>query len=514
MNDALKQLLSYLRGMWRYRWYAVGVAWAICIIGWIVVSRIPDYYSASTRVYVDTRTVLKPLLRGLAIEPGGGITREVQLMTKTLLSRPNLEKVARMTDLDLKAKTPESMEGLINQLSNKITVQDAKRGPNLFTISYEDSNPDLAKRVVQSLLTIFVETSLGASREDTDSAQKFLENQLKEYEQKLTEAENRLKEFKQKNVGIMPSDGKSYFDRLQSAIAILEDANLSLREAENRRDELKRQLEDEEPELLITEDGKVVASSYSDKVRNAEEDLEKMLLTMTDQHPDVVQLRNYIARLKKAEDKKLNEDGGAKNTESDNFDKSNPVYQQLKISLGEAEANVASLKTRKDEYERRVEELKKAVDIIPQIEAELKQLNRDYGVHKANYDKLLQRLESAKISQDAEESSDSANFKVIDPPHVPSKPSGPNRVLLMSVVLMLGLGAGLGLSLVMYLIKPTFDTRKSLAEFANLPVLGSVSMLWTPAQIQERRMEIMMFGMAGLGMIFLYFMILIFQMIG
>ncbi|MDH5437184.1 MAG: chain length-determining protein, partial [Gammaproteobacteria bacterium] len=458
MNDVLIQILSYARGMWRYRWYAVGVVWLVCLIGWIAVFRIPDQYSASTRVYVDTRTVLKPLLRGLAIDQGGGIQREVQLMTRTLLSRPNLEKVARMTDLDLNAKTPESMEGLINNLASNITITAAKRGPNLFTISYDHSNPELAKRVVQSLLTIFVETSLGANREDTDSAQKFLVKQIKEYEEKLVEAEDRLKEFKRKNVGMMPGEGKSYFQNLQSAMLVLEEAKLSLKEAENRRDELKRQLEDEEPDLLITDDGEVVASSYSSKIKALEEKLDMKLLEYTGSHPDVLSLKKSIALMKKREDKKLQEGGSTKDEPRESaFDKTNPVYQQLKISLGEAEANVASLKTRADEYERRVEHLKQAVDTIPQIEAELKQLNRSYSVHKENYNKLLSRLESAKMSQQAEETTDTTNFKVIDPPHAPSHPTGPNRILLMSIVLIGGLLAGMGLSLLMYMMKPTFD---------------------------------------------------------
>lgn len=516
MNDVLIQMLSYARGMWRYRWYAVGVVWLVCLIGWIVVFRIPDQYSATTRVYVDTRTVLKPLLRGLAIDQGGGIKREVQLMTRTLLSRPNLEKVARMTDLDLNAKTPESMENLINNLASNVTITAARRGPNLFTITYDDSNPELAKRVVQSLLTIFVEASLGANREDTDSAQKFLVKQIQEYEQKLIEAEDRLKEFKRKNVGMMPGEGKSYFQNLKSAMLVLDEAQLSLKEAENRRDEIQRQLEDEEPDLLITDDGEVVSasSSYSPKIKNLEDKLDMLLLEYTKSHPDVVSLKKSIRQMKNREDKKRKEATSTKDDpEEPVFDKTNPVYQQLKISLGDAEANVASLKTRADEYLRRVEHLKQAVDTIPQIEAEMKQLNRSYNVHKENYNKLLSRLESAKMSQQAEETTDTANFKVIDPPHAPSHPTGPNRILLMSIVLIGGLVAGIGLSLLMYMMKPTFDTRRSLAEFAHLPVLGSVTMLWTPAQIQERRMAIIMFGLSGLGIIFIYFIILAFQIV-
>jgi uncharacterized protein involved in exopolysaccharide biosynthesis len=85
------------------------------------------------------------------------------MMTRQLVSRPTLEKVARMTDLDVKAKTPEQTEAMLNGLASRISIADAGR-ENLYTISYQDANGELAKKVVQSLLTIFVETSLGKTR--------------------------------------------------------------------------------------------------------------------------------------------------------------------------------------------------------------------------------------------------------------------------------------------------------------------------------------------------------------
>lgn len=504
MNETLLQILSYARGMWRYRWYAIALAWAISIVGMAMVMKMPDEYSASARIYVDTRTVLRPLLRGLAVDTGVGTKSQVQLMTRTLLSRPNIEKVLRMTDLDLSAKSPEEKEFFIDKLTRNVSVTSARRGPNLFTISYSDKDPQKSKRIVQSLLTIFVETSLGASRKDTDSAQRFLKKQIGDYEIKLNQADDRLKEFQRKHIGMMPGEGSGYFNRLQSSLAVLEEAKLALREAENRRDELKRQLEDEEPELNMFSGENV--SSDSPRIQALQIKLDELLLKYTNKHPDVIEIKRTIAVLKRKE----KQSGSSDKNEGD---KTNPVFQQIKISLGEAEANAASLRTRVEEYKKRVDDLEKAVDTIPQIEAELKKLNRDYNVHKSNYTKLVSRLESAKMSQEAEETADTAKFKIIDPPHVPLSPSGPNRALLMFIGLVVGLGAGMVLALGMYLVKPTFDTRKLLSEVTNLPVLGSVSMLWTPGQIQERRRDIVMFSIAGLGLFIVYGLALSLQLI-
>ena len=192
MHEVFDQVLSYLKASWRYRWYAVILAWSLSMIGWAVVYRLPDQYEASARVHVDTQSILRPLLAGLAVQPN--TDQMVSMMARTLMSRPNLEKVIRMADLDIKLKTPEEREGRINALSKQLKIGTAG-SENLYVISYQNTNPVEAKRVVQSLLTIFVEGSLGDKRKDSDSARRFLDEQLKAHGEKLVAAENAVTEL-------------------------------------------------------------------------------------------------------------------------------------------------------------------------------------------------------------------------------------------------------------------------------------------------------------------------------
>src|SRR5512143_2907786 len=252
MDQLLQQILSYAKATWQRRWWGVAVAWLVCVVGWTWVILIPDRYEASARVYVDTQTLLRPLLSGLAVEPN--VEQQIKLMTRQLVSRPTLEKVARMTDMDVKAKTAEQTESMLTNLAEKITIADAGR-ENLYTISYQDANADLAKKVVQSLLTIFVETSLGKTRQDISSSARFIEGQLQDYLQKLNDAENALKLFKQKHIGMMPGQGGDYYTKLSEVSGLLRQAQLDQQEAIKRRDQLKRQLADEDPELAAAAAG-------------------------------------------------------------------------------------------------------------------------------------------------------------------------------------------------------------------------------------------------------------------
>ena len=199
MHDAVDQFLAYLKGAWRYRWHAVVVSWLVAIGGWCYVYTLPDRYEASARVYVDTQSVLRPLLAGLTVQPN--VDQMVSMMSRTLISRPNMEKVIRMADLDIKLKTPEDREALILRLGRDLQIRTTGR-ENLYTIAYAEKNPQEAKRVVQSLLTIFVEGSLGDKRKDSDSARRFLDEQLKAYSDKLVAAEDCVHRIQAQERGI------------------------------------------------------------------------------------------------------------------------------------------------------------------------------------------------------------------------------------------------------------------------------------------------------------------------
>lgn len=504
MHDLIVQLKTYLRGVWRYRWTMMAATWFVCIAGWAFVYQMPDQYEATARVHVDTQSMLRPLLRGLAVQTS--VQQQVVLMTRTLLSRPNLEKVARMTDMDLKAKTPEKMDNLLEGLRHEIQIKGAGK-VDLYTISYENSDPQLAKRVVQSLLTIFVESSLGETRKDSDVAQSFLQKQVKDYESRLKAAEERLKEYKRTHVGLMPSEGKDYFQRLQDATNKLQQIKVSLEEAKTRRDELKRQIDGEEPAFGITnqpnsQSTAQLDSPLNERIQRLEEKLDSLLLKYTPQHPDVLAIKRTIKDLKEQRKKELA--AMPKGAAEDQSLNQNPVYQQMKIQLSNAQANVAALKVRYNAQKAQVDNLRKMVNTLPQVEEDLTQLNRDYTINKQNYEKLLARLESARISQQADQEANDVKFKIIDPPRVPTQPSAPNRPLFMSIVLLGGVLSGLALAVFMSQVKMTFDNRRSLADAIGLPVLGSVSVIWTSPMVLKRRLAKAFFVMVTLLLVSVY----------
>jgi polysaccharide chain length determinant protein (PEP-CTERM system associated) len=346
---------------------------------------------------------------------------------------------------------------------------------------------------------MFVESGLGGKRKDTESAKQFIDEQIKVYEKKLLEAEDRLKNFKLRHLSLNIGEGKDAFGRMADASTALNQARLALREAENSRDALKRQIAGEEPVLL---DGIVESSApffntsvpeLDSRMDAQKRNLDILLQRYTEAHPDVVGARRLLRDLEEQKRQELAARKAAMKPKSGAAVAipnvaNNPVYQQLKLSLAEAEANVASLQTRVAEYQARYERGRASIQMVPEIESEFIQLNRDYGIHKSNYESLVGRRESASMSSDMEASSGTADFRLIDPPRVTPTPVAPNRVRLFTMALLGAVGAGILASFAAGQIRRRFFDASSLKSATGIAVLGTVSLIVSePMKRRERR---------------------------
>lgn len=502
MNDFARHAKDVLKGMWRRRWAGLLVAWLVGVAGAGVLIGLPDQYQASARIYVDTESVLRPLMSGITVQRN--VTEELTILSRILISRPNVEKLIRMTDMDLNVKSPQTHEKLVDSTMRTLEIRSVHRGDNLYLISYQDPNPAQAKRVVQSLLSIFLESSLGNKRRDSEQAQKFIDEQIKSYEQKLVEAENRLKEFRLRYLGIAGGD-RDFFGQLAQLNEGLTQARVELRAAEQSRDALKRELAGEEPVFLpapgasadAVADGPV--PEIDTRLATLKQSLDELLRRYTDEHPDVVSARRLIAALETERRQALEARGKLGPVRSGSADR-NPVYQQLKVNLAESEAAVAALRARVADHEARYSRLKERQRLVPEAEAELARLNRDYEVQKRNYEGLVARRESAVMSKELQSAEGIGEIKIIDPPRTSPQPVAPNRAALLPLVLAAALGAGLLASFAVSQLLPTFQDSRMLREVAGRPVLGTISLIPSPVlKVRDRRQAVLFAaGFAGL----------------
>ena len=500
MESVRTLLFQYLRAAWRRRWLGVVVAWLVCGFGWVGTYTVPNQFESNARLFVDADAILTPLLRGIAADSAP--TTQLEILQRTLLSKPNLEKLVSKTDLDLTLNGPSDRERLIGRLASEIHVTPQTK--NLFTISYRDKSPKLAHDVVQTLLTIFVESATGSNRTDMENARRFLERQIQSYEQQLRAAEKRRADFRVRYMEILPNDLNPNIGALEGARSAVQQISGRLQDAVIQRDSLRQEVENPPP-MLVAEGGVYAPGTnipIKTKVQEAEETLRGMMFKYTDQHPDVITQKRLIEFLKT----EAAEGGAAKpkaaaageeasaGTTTPKRSVPNPGYDQLKLKLIDSDTQVASLTRQRDEAVRTQDRLEKISKEQPGLFAEYQNMDRDYNVLRRNYEELLGRLQSANIAQAADTQADKVKLQIIDPPEVPRIPVAPNRPLLVTGVLMGGLAVGLGITILFGQFDRSFSSVDELRTL-GLPVLGGISVLGM-APFRQRLMTALRFGAA------------------
>ena len=503
--DSFRLLIEqYARAAWRRRWIGMLIAWLICGAGWVGVYLVPNQYESSARLYVDADAILTPLLRGLAADSAP--TSQLEMLQRTLLSRPNLEKLISKTDLDLSAAGPSDRERLLQSLAQAIQVKPQTR--NLFTITYRDKSPKLAHDVVQTLLSIFVEGATGTNRVDMENAKRFLEHQISSYEQQLRAAERRRADFRTKYLDVLPADlnpDRPYTSATEAARNSVRDIDGRLQDAVIKRDTLRKELANA-PAMLVAEDNSRLQGQIRTRLQEAEEQLRMLQLKDTEQHPDVIAQKKLIEALKRSREGAAPANGGAGRADSaasaGKRSVSNPVYEQLKVRLVEADTAVASLQRQRATEAELLDRLEKVQREQPGLVAEYQNMDRDYSVLRKNYEELLNRLQSANLAQAADIQADKVKLQIVDPPETPRLPVTPNRLLLVSGVLLAGIGGGFAFTILLGQLDRSFSTVDQLRDI-GLPVLGGISILGRPPLLQ-RMLVVARFSAAVVALVGVY----------
>jgi polysaccharide chain length determinant protein (PEP-CTERM system associated) len=496
MTPALDHVLDEVRGAWRFRWIALLSAFVVAFVGWAIVFALPDRYEADAQVFVDTRTALKPALQGLTTDQN--VDAQINYVRQSLLEGPQLERIARETDVLPDTVTDERARAkILDRLSNRITLTVLNAGNQgderstagtIYAFHYIDGERARSLRVVESLLNTFVEQTLGGKREGSEQAQKFLETQIKDYEQRLSGAEDKLAAFKKKNVGLMPSEQGGYFAQLQKEVDAAKKAETDLSIAMSRRDELAKQLHSDS--VLSAAGGSATTggrglgggSDTLSRIQETQAKLDELLLKYTDKHPDVVATRATLEELKSRRTTELESlrRGDASAVASSGAG-NNPVYQSMQLELNKVDVEIAALRRELAQHQGTVAELRQRLNSAPQVEAEFQQLNRDYDVNKAQYTALLESYQKARLGERADNAG-SVRFEVVLPPTSPVVPVWPRRTVWLAGIWMAALAVGAGIAYGLHTMRPIVSSVRAINEITRFPVLGVVSVAFPTAQ--------------------------------
>ena len=501
MNGLYDEFRIALHRVWNRRWFALAVAWGICLLGWLVVALIPNTYASEAKLYVGDQAVLSSNV----IDDRTDQRQRMDQIQQTLLSADNLEKVIRGTQLGETITSDREMATKIVALRENIEVKSDK--PNVFDITVKQSGygrsdgeaAALARDIAQKIIDIFQEENIAGGAGRTGQALRFLDRQLTDRQKELQDAEQKRVAFETQNLGLLPGAG-SASQQLLGARAELSQIDSQLASAQSSLGALNGQLAGT-PRSLSTP-GQGGGNSAATQLGQVQGELAAARARgWTDSHPDVIAMKSQIASLRAAASAAPSSGGGG-------YTAPNPAYTSLQAMQADRAAAVAALRARKSELESNVSQLTGRQAAEPGVQAEYERISQDYDVLKQQYDKLLAERENTRLRGDVEQQSDLTQFRVVNPPSASRVPAAPNRPLLLAAVLILGIGGGAGSAFALSQLRTSFPTPASLERASGLPVIGSISEMLSDAQraARKKRMKLFFGGTGALAGVFLLLM--------
>jgi polysaccharide chain length determinant protein (PEP-CTERM system associated) len=506
MHDLIEEVLSQARNAWRFRWWGVAAAWGVAVAGWIGVAIQPDVYEASTRILVDSSSVLTPLLGNQIVE--SDVLSRLDTVRQSLLGRENLEAVAIENDLDATAISDADRDRVLDGLASTVEISAALANPRApigsrdsvtaFTITYSHTDPRTAVGVVTSFKDILIEKTLAGNTAESELAGTFFEQQIAANSLLLEQAKQARLDFLREHADSLPSSGGGIQERTQRELEALADANREKRLAESGLAELQRKLSGEAE--LVPGDADLgnrapPPGSLDDQIRIARAEYERLARRYTDAVPQVRDAKSYLEELE-AERAELLRARGVLDPEQELSSLStNSVHEEIRIAITETEVKIAQLSQDIEDREKRIAELQSQLTSVLAVEQELDGLNGDIEGYEETGRALATAQQRQRLTDQAT-ATDPAHFLIPNPPRAGTDPVAPKRLLLLAGVFAAALGTGGGLCWLLAQLKPVFSTARVLREVVGIPVLGCVGHV-TLSRAAKSRQRWSFIGFAG-----------------
>lgn len=466
----------------RRRRVAIAVVFAaIALIALVVGLSWPKKYEASTTILVQESNIIAPLMKGAATPTG--TANRADIARAVILSQPVLHQVLAAGGWLADHPGPVELDRITTGIKERTTVKFSR--DNLLTITYYDSNPNRAYQVTRLFGQLFISDSLASKQRESRDAFDFINGQVQAYKQKLTSAEDKLKAYREGNVDARTGSEAATASRINELRSQVENARMDLMEKRSQEASLVAQLSGESEVSAV----QTTQGIYQAQLAELQGKLDKLLLTYTDDYPDVVRTRHQMQDLKQqlaqANARKLAAQGG-KPTALDSSVQINPLYQQMKGDLTALRGQIAAATARMNASQAMLNDEMERSRRIAGSENITAELTRDYDVNRDVYQDLLKRRENARVSMDLDATKQGLTFTVQNPATKPLLPTGLRFAHFAAAGVALGLAVPFGLLFGIARFDPRVRSAEQLERLTGLRALATVPYYATP---EDRRRE-------------------------
>ncbi len=540
MDEEVRSVHDYLDIVKRRKWQFIVPALLLFLVTAAAAFLLPPVYRSTATILIEQQEIPEDLVRSTVTSFAD---QRIQTISKRVMTKSNLAKIIKKYDLYKEERRTESMVKVADKMRDDIKLEmvsadvvDPRSGrPReatvAFTLSYENRSPQLAQRVANEIVSLFLEENLRVRRESTKETARFLEEEGRKLNEKISELEAKLAKFKEKNAGALPE----YAALNQQMLTRMEDEvskiDQQIRNLKDRKIYLRSQLSQLDPNgSLYSVDGKRILTPEG-RLKALQVQYISMTTKYAKDHPDMVKIRREIKALKKeigindntgelqtqleaqkatladlqkrysddypevkrlkksvaATESMLIKAGGRKSNHKPSIQQAkNPAYVELQTQLESTDAELRSLEAQRTDYKQRIASLEKKMMRAPEVEREYRALTRDYDNSVAKYKEIKAKQQQARLAESLEEERKGERFSLIEPPALPEEPAKPNRPAILLLGFLLALGAGAGHVALRESLDDTIQSSKEAVELLSIPPMAVVPYI-NNAEDRKRR---------------------------
>lgn len=463
-----------LRKHW---WILPTCALGFGVAGVIVASQIPKQYTSRTLVLVSQPAVPADYVKPVVTED---LSQRLSSMKGEILSRSRLEPIIEKFNLYVEDRTKMHMEDLVERLRKTVEITPLEPTPGTqdrnipgFSVNVTFKNAQLAQQICTEITSMFLEQNSRSLEQEASRTTSFIGQQLGDAKAKLDEQDAKLAQFKRQYIGSLPEETQGNLTLLTTLNNQLDANTQALARAQQDKAFNESLLSQQEANWkgLQTEQK---PETLEEQLRTRQDQLAVLESRYTAEHPDVVKLKSEIAELKK----KIEEGPNPNDTPAKSRKLAEPAeMQQLRAKIQDAELTYGGLLKRQTKIQDQIRVLESHIEASPMVEQQLKELTRSYQSALEFYNDLLKKRENSEMAKNLVHEQEGEQFRVLDPPSLPTSPSFPKILTFAGG----GVGGGTVLALVIFYLlmatDKTLHTEKEVETYLQLPVLASVPAL-------------------------------------
>jgi protein tyrosine kinase modulator len=463
----------------RHRWILPLTVIGCGALGLLTAIVLPKRYTSQTLVLVDQPTVPTEYVRPVVSEE---LNHRLASMQEQILSRTRLQPIIEKFGLYANDRGRIHVEDLVERLRNSVTVKPLEpmagtqnRSLPGFYVNVTFDNALSAQQICTEITSMFMEQNTKERERQASQTTSFLSGQLDEAKSKLDEQDAKLAQFKRLHLGSLPQEEQANLSLLAGMNSQLEANTQAVSRAEQEKALNESLLNQQEATWKMSQTGQNPETAEQQLIL-LQDQFASLLARYTAEHPDVIKLKNQIEELKKhmAEAPKTSGQGSG-STRASAIE--SPQMQQLRAKLRQDEVSIFGLTKRQNQIQDQIRQLQARIQASPVVEQQFKEITRSHQTALDFYNDLLKKHEQSAMASDLEHQQQSEQFRVLDPPSLPEKPSFPKKSYFAGGGLGGGLVLGLGLLYLIAFNDKSMHTERDVELFLKLPVLAMVPML-------------------------------------